>query len=155
MLASFNTWRATQADAEDSGLVIAVNDHATRTCSVWWAGPETEFLRRMRAEARARYITLVVHRAKYSRVELDAAVHLIWAAGQRLERVGFDLSSIAGPTPRFFGLVVHGTSLEEDDDGNLPPDVVAAVRVEVDALLKDAAVALQDVKIEYGKLTLR
>lgn len=43
-LMSFNTWRAMQPDAERSGLVLTANDHATRTCSAWWAGPETDFL---------------------------------------------------------------------------------------------------------------
>lgn len=154
MLQSFNTWRATQPDSVDSGLVFTANDHATRSCSVWWAGPESDFLRRMHVEARARSITLVVHRAKYSKADLDAAVDLISAARQRLQEVGFDLNGIAGPTPNFFGLVVFGTSLgKTDDESSLPPHVVATVHAELDTLLRnaDAAVDSQDVKVEYGK----
>jgi hypothetical protein len=153
-LMEFATWLAMQPDAENSGLVTHAGDHATKTCSIWWAGPETDFLRRMRAEARSRGITLVVHPAKYFRAELTATIHLIWAARARFERVGFDLNRIAGPNSKFFGLVVNGTTIGADDEGSLPPDVVAAVREELDVLLKDAPVASQDVKIEYGRIVL-
>lgn len=150
VLLSFNTWRATQPDAADSGLVLAANDHATRSCSLWWAGLETDYLRRIQAEARSRGITLVVHPAKYSKAELDAAVHLILAARRRLADLGFDLNGIGGPTPTFFGLVVRGSSLAQDDGERLPPHVLAAVRAELDALLRGAAVDPQDVRIELG-----
>jgi len=50
-LMAFNNWRAVQPDVERSGLVFAANDHAAKSCSVWWAGPGTEFLDRMRTEA--------------------------------------------------------------------------------------------------------
>lgn len=66
-LAAFNNWRAEQADAERTGLVFAASDHAAKTCSVWWAGPETDFLDRMRTQARARGITLLVNRRSITR----------------------------------------------------------------------------------------
>src|SRR5882757_1417237 len=52
-LMGFAKWREEQPDAAGSGLVMAANDDASRSCTVWWAGPETDFLDRMRAEARA------------------------------------------------------------------------------------------------------
>jgi hypothetical protein len=51
-LMGLNNWRAVQPDVERSSLIFAANDHAAKSCSVWWAGPGTEFLDRMRAEAR-------------------------------------------------------------------------------------------------------
>ena len=102
-LMAFNNWRAVQPDAERSGLVFAANDHAAKSCSVWWAGPETDFLDRMRTEAQARGITLLMNRATYSRQELRRAVDLITCGRERLEQLGFDLQAIAGPTPEFFG----------------------------------------------------
>ena len=68
-LMTFNNWRAVQPDAERSGLVLA-NDHPAKSRSVWWAGPEADFLDRMRAEVRARGITLLLNRATYSGQEL-------------------------------------------------------------------------------------
>jgi hypothetical protein len=43
-LMAFNNWRAVRPDVERSGLVFAANDHAAKSCSVWWAGAGTEFL---------------------------------------------------------------------------------------------------------------
>lgn len=86
-LVAFNTSRAVQPDAERSGVVFAANDHAAKSCSVWWAGPETGFLDRMRAEARARGITLLVIRAPYSRHQLRRAIGLIADSSGRLRHL--------------------------------------------------------------------
>jgi hypothetical protein len=150
-LMAFNNWRAEQPDAERSGLVFAANDHAAKTCSVWWAGPETDFLQRMRAEARARGITLLVNRAKYSRQELRQAVALIWGAKERLGQLGFGLQAVAGPTPAFSGLTVRGFAFDEKA-AQLPQALVPSVRDELAGLLQDSQVRLDDVKIEYGRV---
>ncbi len=151
-LMAFNNWRAVQPDAERSGLVFAANDHAAKSCSVWWAGPGTEFLDRMRAEARARGITLLVNRAPYSRQELQQAVALIWGGRERLGQLGFGLQMIAGPTPTFFGLTVAGFVLGDEEAKQLPPALVASVRGELAGLLRDCQVHLDDVRIEYGRV---
>jgi hypothetical protein len=151
---SFNTWRAVQPDAERSGLVLTANDHATRSCSVWWAGPETDFLDRMRAEARARGITLLVNRATYSMQELQRAVDLIGAGRERLGQLGFDLQGIAGPTPEFFGLTVQGAVLGDEKAEQLPPDLVASVWGELADVLQDSEVRPDDVRVEYGRTVL-
>jgi hypothetical protein len=160
-LMAFNTWRAVQPDAERSGLVMAANDHATKSCSVWWAGPETDFLDRMRAEARARGITLLVNRATYSRQELQRAVDLIAGGGERLRQLGFDLRGIAWPTPEFFGLTVIGAVLGDEKAAQLSPDLkaaqlspdlVASVRGELAGLLQDSQVRPYDVRVEYGRI---
>jgi hypothetical protein len=114
-LMAFNNWGAVQPDAERSGLVFTTNDHAAKSCSVWWAGPETDFLDRMRAEARACGITLLVNRAPYSRQPLRRAIDLIADSSERLRQLGFDLQAIAGPTPGFFGLTVRGAVLGEEE----------------------------------------
>jgi hypothetical protein len=151
-LMAFNNWRAEQPGAERSGLVFAANDHAAKSCSVWWAGPETCFLDRMRAEARARGITLLVNRAKYSRQELGQAVALIWGARERLGQLGFGLQAIAGPTSAFSGLTVVGFVLGEEKATQLSPALVASVRDELADLLQDSQVRLDDVRIEYGRV---
>jgi hypothetical protein len=151
-LMAFNNWRAVQPDADRSGLVFAANDHAAKSCSVWWAGPETDFLDRMRAEARARGITLFLNRAPYSRQELRRAVDLIFGGSERLRQLGFDLQAIAGPTPEFFGLTVRGAVLDDEQAAQLPPDLVASVRGEVAGMLQDSQVRLDDVRIEYGRV---
>jgi hypothetical protein len=151
-LMAFNNWRAVQPDAERSGLVLTANDHAAKSCSAWWAGPETDFLDRMRGEARARGITLLVNRAPYSRQELRQAINLIAGGRERLGQLGFDLQAIAGPTPEFFGLTVKGAVLGAEKAEQLPPDLVASVRGELAALLQDAPVRLDDVRIEYGRI---
>lgn len=135
---SFNTWRAVQPHAERSGLVLTANDHATRSCSVWWAGPETDFLDRMRAEARARGITVLVNRAPYSMQALQRAVDLIFGAGERLGPLAFDLQGIAGPTPDSLGLTVQGAVLGDEKAEQLPPALVASVRGELAGLLQDS-----------------
>jgi hypothetical protein len=151
-LMAFNNWRAEQPDAEGSGLVFAANDNAAKSCSVWWAGPETDFLHRMRAEAWARGITLLVNRAKYSRQELRQAVALIWGAQERLGRLGFGLQAVAGPTRAFFGLTVVGFALEDEEAEQLPQALVASVRGELADLLQASQVRLDDVRIEYGRV---
>jgi hypothetical protein len=151
-LMAFNNWRAVQPDAERSGLVFAANDHAAKSCSVWWAGPETDFLDRMRTEARARGITLLLNRATYSRQEIRQAVDLIWGGSGRLGQQGFDLQAIAGPTPEFFGLTVMGAVLGDENAEQLPPDLVASVRGELAGLLQDSQVRLDDVRIKYGRI---
>lgn len=153
-LAEFATWRATQPDVDNSGLVFAANDNATKTCSVWWAGPETDFLDRMRAEARARGITLHVHRAPYSMQEIQRAGHLIFGNRERLEQLGFDLQAIAGPNTDFLGLTVQGAVLGDEQAEQLPADLVASVRGELAGLLQDTHVRLDDVRIEYGRVVL-
>jgi hypothetical protein len=151
-LMAFNNWRAEQPDAERSGLVFAANDHAAKSCSVWWAGPETDFLQRMRAEAWARGITLLVNRAKYSRQELRQAVALIWGAQERLGQLGFGLQAVAGPTRAFFGLTVVGFALDDEEAEQLPQPLVASVQDELAGLLQDSQVRLDDVRIEYGRV---
>jgi hypothetical protein len=153
-LTSFNTWRAVQPDAERSGLVLTANDHATRTRSAWWAGPETDFLDRMRAEARARGITLIVNRAPYSMQVLERAVDLIFGASERLGQLGFDFQGIAGPTPDFLGLTVRGAVLGDEKAEQLPPDLVASVHGELARLLDDSQVSPDDVRVEYGRTHL-
>ena len=152
-LMAFNNWRAEQPGAERSGLVFAANDHATKTCSVWWAGPETDFLDRMRAEARARGIALLVNRASYSLQEIRQAMDLIFGGRERLRQLGFDPQAIAGPTPEFFGLTVRGAVLGDEEAKQLPPDLVASVRGELAGLLQASPVRLDDVRIEYGTIT--
>jgi hypothetical protein len=151
-LAAFNNWRSEQPDAERSGLVFAANDHAAKSCSVWWAGPETDFLHRMRAEAWARGITLLVNRAPYSRQELRQAVALIWGAQERLGQLGFGLQAIRGPTRAFFGLMVVGFVLGDEEAEQLPQALVASVRDELAGLLQDSQVRPDDVRIEYGRV---
>jgi hypothetical protein len=151
-LMAFNNWRAVQPDAERSGVVFTANDHAANSCSVWWAGPETDFLDRMRAEARARGITLLVNRAPYSIQEVRQAIDLIFGGTERLRQLGFDLQAIAGPTPEFFGLTVRGAVLGNEEGKQLPPDLVASVRGELAGLLQDSPVRLDDVRIEYGRI---
>jgi hypothetical protein len=151
-LMAFNTWRAVQPDADRSGVVFAANDHAAKSCSVWWAGPETGFFDRMRAEARTRGITLLVIRAPYSRQQLRRATDLIFGGSERLRQLGFDLQAIAGPTPEFFGLTVRGAVLGDETAEQLPAHLVASVRGELGALLQDCQVRLDDVRIEYGKI---
>jgi hypothetical protein len=151
-LMAFNNWRAEQPDAERSGVVFAANDHAAKSCSVWWAGPETDFLDRMRAEARARGITLLVNRAPYSLPELRQAMDLVFGGGERLRRLGFDLQAIAGPTPEFFGLTVRGAVVGDAEAKQLPPALVASVRGELAGLLQVSPVRLDDVRIEYGRI---
>jgi hypothetical protein len=114
---AFNTWRAVQPGAERSGLVLTANDHAAKSCSVWRAEPETDFLARMRAEARARGITLLLNRATYSRQELQRAAGLIAGGRERLGQLGSGLRGIAGPTPEFSGLTVIGAVLGESSTG--------------------------------------
>jgi hypothetical protein len=154
-LMAFNRWRAVQPDAEQSGLVITADDHAAKTCSVWWAGPETDFLDRMRAEARARGITLLLNHAPYSGQELQQAVDLIFGGTERLGQLGFALQSIWGPRPEFLGLTVKGAVLRDEETEQLPPDLVASVRGELAGLLQDSHVRPDDVRIEYGMVTLR
>ena len=149
---AFNNWRAVQPDVERSGLVFAANDHGAKSCSVWWAGAATEFLDRMRAEAWARGITLLVNRAPYSRQELDRAVALIWGGRERLGQLGFGLQLIAGPTRAFFGLTVAGFVLGDAEAKRLPSALVASVRGELAGLLRDCQVRLDDVRIEYGRV---
>ena len=151
-LAAFNNWRAEQPDAKRSGLVFAANDHAAKSCSVWWAGPETDFLHRMRAEARARSITLLVNRAPYSRQEIRQAFALIWGAQERLGRLGFGLQAVKGPSRVFFGLTVVGFALEDEEAEQLPQALVASVRGELADLLQDSQMRLDDVRIEYGRV---
>ena len=151
---AFNTWCAVQPDAERSGLALAANDNEAKSCSVWWAGPETDFLDRMRAEARARGITLLLNRAPYSMQELKRAIDLIVGGRERLGELGFDLQAIAGPTPEFFGLTVKGAVLGDERAEQLPPDLAASVRGELAGLLQDSQVRLDDVKIEYGRIFL-
>jgi hypothetical protein len=151
-LMAFNNWRAEQPDAERSGLVFAANDHAAKTCSVWWAGPETDFLGRMRAEAQARGITLLVNRAPYSRQELGQAVALIWGAQERLGQLGFGLQGVRGPTRAFSGLTVFGFALDNEKAAQLPQTLVASVQDELAGLLQDSQVRLDDVRIEYGRV---
>jgi hypothetical protein len=152
-LAAFNNWRAEQPDAERSGLVFAANDHAAKSCSVWWAGPETDFLDRMRAEARARGITLLVNRAPYSRQEIRGAADLIFSGRELLWQLGFDLQAVAGPTPEFLGLTVQGAVPGNEEARQLPPALVASVRDEIGALLQDCPVRLDDVRVKYGKIS--
>jgi hypothetical protein len=150
VLMSFNTWRVTQPDAQESGVVMSANDHASRSCTIWWAGPETDFLQRMWDEASARGITLTVHPAKYSRAQLDGAVQLIFAEKLRLRRLGFELRSVGGPNSDFFGLTVGGISTQaSDSDRNLPPDLVAVVQGELETLLSTTVIEREDIKIEY------
>jgi hypothetical protein len=120
---------------------------------VWWAGPETGFLERMRAEARARGITLLVNPAPYSRQELRRAVDLIFGGSERLGQLGFGLQAIAGPSPEFLGLTVRGAVLGDDQADQLPPDLVASVRGELACLLQDSHVRCDDVRIEPGRIT--
>jgi hypothetical protein len=153
-LMAFNTWRAVQPDAERSGLVFAANDHAAKSCSVWWAGPETDFLDRMRAEARAHGITLLLNRATYSRQELQRAADLLFGGTERLRQLGFDLQALAGLTPEFFGLTVKGALLGDEEAEQLPPDLIASVWRELAGLLQDSHARLDDVRIEYGRIVL-
>jgi hypothetical protein len=152
-LMAFNNWRAVQPDVERSGLVFTANNHAAKSCSVWWAGAGTKFLDRMRAEARAHGITLLVNGAPYSRHELQEAVALIWGGQERLGQLGFGLQKIAGPTPTFFGLTVAGFVLGDEEAKQLPPALVASVRGELADLLGDCRVRLDDVRIEYGRVS--
>ena len=152
-LMAFNTWRAVQPDADRSGVVFAANDHAAKSCSVWWAGPETGFFDRMRAEARTRGITLLVIRAPYSRQQLRRATDLIFGGSERLRQLGFDLQAVAGPTPEFLGLTVRGAVPGNEEARQLPPTLVASVRDKIAALLQDCPVRLDDVRVEYGKIS--
>ena len=120
---------------------------------MWWAGPETGFFDRMRAEARARGITLLVIRASYSRQQLRRAIDLIFGGSERLRQLGFDLQAIAGPTPEFFGLTVRGAVLGDETAEQLAAPLVASVRGGLEALLQDSQVRLDDVRIEYGKVS--
>ena len=103
----------------------------------------------MRTEARARGITLIVNRAKYSRQELGQAVALIWGARERLGQLGFGLQAIAGPTRAFFGLTVVGFVLGDEKAVQLSQALVAPVRDDLADLLQDSQVRLDDVRIEY------
>jgi hypothetical protein len=150
-LMSFNTWRAVQPDAERSGLVLTANDHVTRACSVWWAGPETDFLDRMRAEARSRGIRLVVHPAPYSRQTVEEAAHLIFGASEQLARLGFDLQAVSGPKPDFLGLTVVGAVFGDEQTEQLPTDLVTSVHGAIAGLLQHSPVRADDVRVEYGR----
>jgi len=152
-LMAFNNWRAVQPDAEQSGLVFAANDHTAKSCSVWWAGPETDFLGRMRIEAHTRGITLLVNRAPYSRQQFRRGIDLITGGRERLRQLGFDLQAIAGPTKEFLGITVRGAVLGDEEAGQLPPELVASVRVELADLLQDSQVSPEDVRIEYGRIS--
>jgi hypothetical protein len=154
VLMAFNTWRAVQPEAARSGLVLTANDHATRSCSVWWAAPETDFLDWIRAEARSRGIRLLVNRAPYSMPELRRTVDLIFGGRERFGQLGFDLQGITGPTPEFLGLTVEGGVVGDEKAEQLPPDLVASVRRELAGLLQDSQVRPDDVKIEYGRTVL-
>lgn len=153
-LMDFATWRAEQPDSEDSGLVLAANDHASKSCSVWWAGPETGFLRRMQAEAHARGIKLIVRHAKYSKPEIKRAADLIFEGRATLERAGFELAAVAGPGPEFHGLTVVGAPLRDENAQQLTPALVAAARDAVAVLLGETAIPATDVQIEYGRTHL-
>ena len=150
-LMQFNSWRAVQPDAEDAGLVLTASDHASKSCSVWWAGPETDFLDRMRAEARARGITLIVKQAKYSKQERRRTTELIFQGKTALEQAGFELASVSGPTPDFQGFTVRGAPLGDQEVQHLTPELVASARDAVAILLREAVVPIVDIRIEYGR----
>ena len=153
-LMAFSTWRAEQPEVERAAVVLSANDHTSKSCSVWWAGPETEFLDRLRAEARARGITLLVNSARYSKPELRHAVALIFAGRDRLAKLGFGLEGVGGPMPDFFGLTVKGVVLDDEEAQQLPPGLVASVRDTLVDLLHDAEVQPVDVRIEYGRTVM-
>jgi hypothetical protein len=90
---------------------------------VWWAGPDTDFLDRMRDEAGARGIKLIVHPAPYSRQAVEEAAHLIFGGKERLARLGFDLQGISGPKPDFLGLTVEGVVQGDDKAEQLPAEL--------------------------------
>jgi hypothetical protein len=147
-LIAFNAWRAEQPDANDPGLVFMANDHTTKSCAVWWSGPETDFLHRMQAEARARGIRLIVHQAIYSRSEINRAVKLIYDRRLRFRAVGFDLRAAAGPTPDFRSITVTGVPLGDTNAKQLAPELVASVRDMSVVLLRNSVIDPNDIKIE-------
>jgi hypothetical protein len=147
-LIAFNAWRAEQPDANDPGLVFMANDHTTKSCSVWWSGPETDFLHRMQAEARARGIRLIVHQAIYSRSEINRAVKLIYDRRLRFRAVGFDLRAAAGPTPDFRSITVTGVPLGDTNAKQLAPELVASVRDMSVVLLRNSVIDPNDIKVE-------
>jgi hypothetical protein len=150
-LIAFDTWRAQQPDANDPGLVFAAMDQASKSFSVWWAGPETDFLHRMQAEARTRGIALIVHQAFYTRSEIERAVTLIFEHKLRFRAVGFDLRGAAGPTPDFRSMTVIGVPLSDENAKQLAPDLVAAIREVVAALLRNTVIDPNDIKIESSR----
>jgi hypothetical protein len=152
-LMAFNTWRVVQQDSEASGVVIAANDYASKSCSVWWAGPKTEFLERMQAEARRNGITLIVNEAPYSLSQIQRAAEVIHDDEDRLEQSGFDLQGVSGPTSHFFGLTVIGAPVGDEHAEQLAPDIVARVRDALADLLDDSGIRLDDVKVEYGRFS--
>jgi hypothetical protein len=157
-LLDFNTWRAGRPELVDSGLVTSWNDHATRTCGLLWAGPETPALDLVRAEAHRRGITLVVRPTKYAQRDLVAAMTAIWAARQALAEIGFDLQSTSGTDLERAGVTVGGTDLREPDaelTAPLDERLIASVRSAVAALDGvEGGIAGQDIHVEHRRVTL-
>jgi hypothetical protein len=150
-LIAFESWRDQQPDANDPALVFMAIDDASKTCSVWWAGPETSFLHRMRAEARARGVRLIVHQAIYARSEIQRAVKLIFESRQRLRGVSFDLRAVSGPTPDFRTITVIGVPVGDSSVERLASELVKSVRDVLTVVLRDAVVDPDDVAIEDAR----
>jgi hypothetical protein len=145
---AFDPYRGWWPDPDGIGLVFAANDPAAKSCTVWWSGPETDFLRRTRAEARDRGVRLIEHEAIYSRFEINRAVKLIYERRLRFRAVGFDLRAASGPTPDFRSITLIGVALADQDATKLAPELVASVRDMVAGLLRDSVIDPDDVKIE-------
>jgi hypothetical protein len=147
-LVAFDSWREDQPDANDPGLVFTANDHASKSCAVWWSGPEADFLHRMQAEAQARGIRLIMHQAIYSRSEIERAVKLIFDRKLGFRAVGFDLRAVAGPTPDFRSITVIGVPLGDANAIHLAPGLVASVRDMLAVLLRSSVIDPHDIKVE-------
>jgi hypothetical protein len=148
---AFDPYQGWWPDADGIGLVFAANDPAAKSCTVWWSGPETDFLHRMRAEARARGVRLIERQAVYSRFEINRAVKLIYERRLRFRAVGFDLRAASGPTPDFRSITVIGVALADPNATKLAPEMIASVRGMVAGLLRDSVIDPDDVKIECSR----
>lgn len=151
VLRAFNDWRSAQPEADRGGLLLLVNDHATKSCMVWWAGPETAFLAMMRAEAHSLGVRLEIHQARWDQREMQRAIDLISAERERLrDQFGFELCGIGHPRPAFIGLTLRGIALGDARSEELAPELIDAVRDEIAELLRDTPIGRDEVRIEYG-----
>lgn len=151
VLRAFSDWHSAQPEADRAGLLLLVNDHATRSCMVWWAGPKTAFLARMRAAAHSLGVRLEIHQARWDQREMQRAMDLIAAERERLrDEFGFELWGIGHPRPAFIGLTLRGVAVGDTRSEELPSELIDAVCAEIAELLRDNPIGRDEVRIEYG-----
>lgn len=108
-LETFKTWLVTRPGITTSGYLESIDAPATKSTTLLWHGAPTAVQRQIIQEGARRGIAVTVQQRQYGMAQINAAIAATLRSAAQGGWQGFRISSIAGITADFDGIIVNGS----------------------------------------------